>query len=245
MPTNAGLKLFRSIKKFVERQMSPYLRGVDQLAQDVRNIPSASHVRMLIEREISGRLAADMSAAIDAAISNLPTEERMVATIEAKVASIRGQKGDDGKSVTADDVMPALEQYLERRIAQWELDFERRATERHDRMISTFRQPKDGVDGADGKDGASIEDFEISADGRSITVSIKLGGEYQKRTAYLDVPIYRDVYESGRSYQKSDIVTYGGSWWIAVDNTSGDDYPSKSPRWKLCVKQGRPGKDAA
>lgn len=55
------------------------------------------------------------------------------------------------------------------------------------------------------------------------------------------VPIDRGVYKAG-TYQKSDVVTYGGSQWIALRETK-----SKPPSddWRCQVQRGRDGKDAA
>jgi len=58
----------------------------------------------------------------------------------------------------------------------------------------------------------------------------------------LEHPVYRDVYRSDVEYQKGDMVTYGGSVWVAqVDKPT--DKPGISEQWKLAVKRGRDGKD--
>jgi hypothetical protein len=62
----------------------------------------------------------------------------------------------------------------------------------------------------------------------------------------LFVPYVRDmgVWGEGRSYLKGDGVTWGGSFWIAQDDTA--DKPEASAKsWRLAVKRGRDGKDFA
>jgi hypothetical protein len=52
------------------------------------------------------------------------------------------------------------------------------------------------------------------------------------------------VWGEGRSYLKGDGVTWGGSFWIAQDDTA--DKPEASAKsWRLAVKRGRDGKDFA
>jgi hypothetical protein len=57
------------------------------------------------------------------------------------------------------------------------------------------------------------------------------------------IPEYRGVWQEGQQYEKSDLTTYGGSMWIALDNTTARPSTHESS-WKLCVKAGRDGKDA-
>lgn len=106
-----------------------------------------------------------------------------------------------------------------------------------------------GQDGAPGRDGtleqAGLEQVDertwrlVRADGTPVS------GEF-----HAAVVLDRGVYQAGRTYEKGDGVTFGGSFWIAQDATSekpGDG----ATRWRLAVKAGRegregkPGKDGA
>lgn len=58
-----------------------------------------------------------------------------------------GRDGADGKSITVDDMAPVLES----KMAEWALDFERRAQDVLQRAIDRMPAPKDGRDGRDGK----------------------------------------------------------------------------------------------
>lgn len=139
--------------------------------------------------------------------------------------------------------MEAITPIIDAAQARSALELERSAQERVQRgvdagiqiAVAKMRQPEDG---------RGIEDIRFSLDGRELVVETRIGGESTQQRIKLDIPIYRDVHRSGHTYEKGDIVTYGGSWWIALDDIGQEDYPSKSPKWRLCVKQGRPGKDA-
>lgn|GEM_PF-5483257 len=62
------------------------------------------------------------------------------------------------------------------------------------------------------------------------------------KTLHFDVPIFRGAFSEARRYEKSDIVTHGGSWHIALASTKQS--PKDDPqRWRLTVKRGINGKD--
>jgi hypothetical protein len=57
------------------------------------------------------------------------------------------------------------------------------------------------------------------------------------------VPIDRGVFKEGEPYVRGDVVTWGGSLWIAQKATSAKpDSPDSG--FRLAVKRGRDGKDA-
>lgn len=60
----------------------------------------------------------------------------------------------------------------------------------------------------------------------------------------MPVPLYRDLWMEGKAYEAGDMVTWGGSMWIAMkDTTAKPDLPTAESRaWKLCVKRGKDGK---
>jgi integrin beta 3 len=56
------------------------------------------------------------------------------------------------------------------------------------------------------------------------------------------VPLYRGVYQSGRAYERGDLVTFGGSIFHANDDTA--DKPEEMGRiWTLAAKRGRDGRN--
>lgn len=138
----------------------------------------------------------------------------------------------DGKSVTLDDVRP----FLEAETARWQLEFERRATDVLQRAVEGIPKPKDG------RDALSVEDFEVTLEGRVFTFALRCGENVVKREIKVPFPLDRGTYRSGESYEKGDVVTYGGSQWIAKKDTN-ESPPSDA--WRLCVKKGKDGKGSA
>lgn len=98
-----------------------------------------------------------------------------------------------------------------------------------------------GQDGAPGRDGtlegASLEQLDerswrlVRADGTALT------GIFRAPTV-LD----RGVYQAGRTYEKGDGVTFGGSFWIAQDAT-GEKPGDGATKWRLAVKKGSDGRE--
>jgi hypothetical protein len=144
----------------------------------------------------------------------------------------------DGKSVTIEDVEPILEVAVSR----WALDFERRAHDVLQTAVERLPKPKDGEKGEPGNDGFGIEDFVQRGD-RTVVAIYKRGDETIEQEFKFPAVIDRGVFKSGSDYEQGDGVTYGGSFWIAQKDNS--DIPGNSDAWRLAVKRGRDGKDAA
>lgn len=110
------------------------------------------------------------------------------------------------------------------------------------------RDGKDGEagrDGSNGRDGFSLNHFdaEVMEDGR--TLLLKFADETDVGFAVeLAIPtmIYRGVFKDGQSYERGDMVTWGGSLWHCDDVTA--DKPGEGAKaWTLAAKRGRDGKD--
>ena len=98
---------------------------------------------------------------------------------------------------------------------------------------------RDGKDGANGKDGLGVGDFDVEYDGeRTIKLRWKNGEREVERSFTMANMLYRGVWESGRTYEAQDVVSFGGSGFVALKKTKnkpeGDD-------WQLFVKRGLPG----
>jgi integrin beta 3 len=99
------------------------------------------------------------------------------------------------------------------------------------------------MDGKDGKDGLGLDDMieEYADDGRTLVRRYLRDGnvikEFQHRSAAM---LYRGVWRS-KSYLKGDVVTHGGSSFVALADT--DAKPELSSDWQLANKRGRDGKD--
>lgn len=99
-----------------------------------------------------------------------------------------------------------------------------------------------GRDGINGRDG-TLENLKALYDGeRTVTFCFKDGTPIEGGVVTFPVPIYRGVFVDGKTYDAADMVTWGGSTWLANTETfvkPGDG----SKAWTLCVKKGRDGKD--
>lgn len=99
-------------------------------------------------------------------------------------------------------------------------------------MIEALPKPKDGLDGIGFDDLGLVEE----TDGIYLRFA---RGENVKRFR-LPVVIDRGIYREGL-YRSGDGVTYGGSFWIAQEDTT--EKPDGGKGWRLAVKRGRDGKD--
>lgn len=144
-----------------------------------------------------------------------------------------GAPGVDGKSVALEDVLSALDDKDEARFAKWALGVERRVYDAAEKAIAAMPVPKDGVDGL------RVEDLQLV--GR--TLQLKSGDQVLK-SIVLPMPVYRGVFDDGETYDVHDMVTFGGSVWVAVSGEGIRGKPGTVDAWKLAVKKGRDGRDA-
>jgi integrin beta 3 len=151
-----------------------------------------------------------------------------------------GERGQDGTSVTLDEVVEKLDSMQ----ATWALDFERRAMELFHNVVSKMQAPRDGKDGRDGVDGLGFDDLTMEYDGERTVKFVFARGE-QRKEFPMRVPaiIHRGIYKKDAKYEDGDLVTWGGSMWLAKSETEGKQ-PGTHASWQLVVKHGRDGKDA-
>lgn len=167
--------------------------------------------------------------------------EALVETVVKRLPEVRdgadGQNGADGRSVTLDDVRPVLEAET----ARWQLAFERRATDMLRDVIEKMPVPRDGMDGAPGRDAFSVDDFEVTLEGRVFTFALRCGERVVEKQIKVSFPVDKGTYRSGATYEKGDVVTFGGSQWIALKDTS-----ARPPHddWRCQVRRGTDGKGA-
>lgn len=140
-----------------------------------------------------------------------------------------GKDGLDGKPLTLADVAD----WLDGNFAKWALPAERRVFELGEKAVAAMPKPRDGVDGL------SADDIEIV--GRSLR--FKRAGKVIKE-ATLDFPMWRGVYDDAETYDAHDMVTFGGSVWIATEGDGTKRPGNEGSAWRLAVKKGRDGRDA-
>lgn len=102
-------------------------------------------------------------------------------------------------------------------------------------------QGKAGADGRDGKDGMSIEDFEVTLEGRTFTFALRCGERVVTKEIKVGFPLDRGVWKHGTTYEKGDVVTFGGSQWIALKDGATSKPPSDE--WRCQVSRGKDGRD--
>lgn len=91
------------------------------------------------------------------------------------------------------------------------------------------------------RDGFGFDDVSINYDGeRALTIRFTKDDNVKEFPFILPIPIYRGVYKDDGMYLKGDAVTWGGSIWIAQEDTNV--HPRNNVGWKLAVKAGRDGR---
>lgn len=105
-----------------------------------------------------------------------------------------------------------------------------------------------GKDGDPGKDGEvfTLDDFDIIPldDERSFKFCFTRGDVLHSFEFAFPVVLDRGVWAEGKAYEKGDATTWAGSLWIAQRDAPGKPDTADSG-WRLSVKKGRDGKDAA
>lgn len=108
------------------------------------------------------------------------------------------------------------------------------------------RDGVDGTHGKDGRDGLGFDDLSVLHDGeRGFTFRFQRGDVVKDFTFSIPALLDRGVYVEGRTYEPGDVVTWGGSMWIAKAETTArpDEHVAEGARaWRLSVKRGRDGK---
>jgi integrin beta 3 len=92
-------------------------------------------------------------------------------------------------------------------------------------------------------DRMSFDDISIDYDGeRSLVFKFVKNNETKELSVHLPIPIYRGVYRDNESYKKGDTTTWGGSIYIAQEDTDKHPRDGNGIYWKLAVKAGRDGR---
>jgi integrin beta 3 len=102
-----------------------------------------------------------------------------------------------------------------------------------------------GADGADGRDAFRLDDItlRLADDKRTIIVGFaREGAEPIERALTIAFPINRGVWKP-QAFAEGDVVTWGGSSFVATRNTTEHEKPEASDAWRLQTKRGRDGKD--
>lgn len=142
--------------------------------------------------------------------------------------------GEDGKSALQIEILPTIDEnksynrgtYATYRGGLWR-SFEKTKGMRGWEVL---------VDG--------VADIDINYDGeRAVSVkTVKASGEIVEKNFSIPSMIYKEVYREGVDYKQGDAVTYAGSVFVALEDTS-DKPATGSKAWRLAVKAGRNAND--
>lgn len=162
-----------------------------------------------------------------------PTIEEVKAAVLAEMpAPQKGEKGEDGKSFTIEEVRALVRDAVEQEQAKWALEFERRAQDTLRSACDRIPVPQNG------RDGLGFEDMTLEHDGeRKFALVFSRDGREVRKEFSLPVVLDRGYYERGKSYAPGDGVTSKGSFWIAQVDT--DLAPGESDDWRKAVSKGR------
>lgn len=162
----------------------------------------------------------------------------------------QGERGADGETPHQDTIKVMLGELVERAVAALpppepgapgkDADPLLMAKMVSDEIARQFDALRPQLKGDKGDPGAGVKDFgmDLLEDGRTIVFRC-IDAEGKEAAYELTIPwqLYRGIYEPGRKYQKGDVVTYAGSTWVALQDTS--ESPGKSAHWQLAVKRGK------
>lgn len=94
------------------------------------------------------------------------------------------------------------------------------------------------------RDGYGFDDMSCEYDGeRRVTLRFTRGDQVKEFPIDFPVVLYRGVYKDNDPYKRGDSVTWGGSLYIAQEDTDKHPRDSKGTFWKLAVKAGRDGRN--
>lgn len=213
-------------------------------------------------------------AALAEQVTALNVAEAVNAAVAEAVAALPpAEKGEDGKSVSADDLRPMVEEAVSAAVAASPKARDGRdgvdgkdglgladalidrdgnlvltmTDGRHKNMGRVVGDPgKPGEPGKPGLDGVSMSHFDTEMkDERTIVFKfVRDDSIVEMHEFSFPVLIDRGVWSDGKTYVKGDCCTWGGSLWICQRETSAKpDSPDSG--WRLAVKKGRDGKDKA
>lgn len=234
--------------------------------------PDDAHVKALIGEALAEQpapkdgtsvtlddVAPLITSAVERAVGALPqpqdgksvTLDDVRPLVAEAVAEIPAPK--DGASVTVAEVEPLIDSAVERAIAALPApkDGVGVAGALIDRKGALLLTLTDGtltdlgrVEGQNGAPGLGFDDMTVEQVGeRSFVMRFSRGEQVKEFAFAMPTLIDRGVFREGQAYHKGDCVSFGGSLWIAQDDTTAKpDGPDTG--WRLGVKKGRDGKDA-
>lgn len=242
--TPSGADVARQAAALVEIPQAPDISGLLN-AEQVQEMIRADRQKFAV----APLAPADVAREVLALLPAMPALEEIAASAAALVPSPK-----DGESFTLEQAKPLMLELAQgliptaedvaqvldaTHLAKWALDFERRAQDLLQRAVDRMPVPKDGVDGM------GFDDLVVEYDGeRTFTVALVRGERRKAHSFKLPMMLYRKVYAEKVSYDRGDVVTWGGSSWVALKDAPQGKPGDASRDWQLIVKKGRDGSSA-
>jgi hypothetical protein len=228
---------FAHIDERVEKAVNAIPRPADG------HTPTAEELWAIIQPAVSKAVSEAMGAIVSVRDVMVNRSGELVATHSDGSVRVVGQVcGRDGTSVSMDEIAEIIRREIDKLpkprdgVDGKDVDMDR-VTEIIERAISKIPLPKDG------KDGLGFDDLDVKFDNeRAFTIKFERGERVKEFPFTVPFQIYRGIYKDVESYQKNDIVVFGGSAWIASRDPSGKPGDGQDNGWKLLAKAGRDGK---
>ena len=193
------------------------------------------------------KVVADVLAKVPTPKNGEPGKDAVVdenKLVNAVLEQIPAPKdGEDGRDALQIEVLPR---------PNFAKSYPRGTYARHEGgIIRSFRDTDEGEGDIHGLGWevavAGVKDISVGIDDdcRTIRVKTTLTGKTEQVTAFqIPALIYRGIYSGANSYDKGDVVTWGGSAWHCNEADTKTSPQERTAAWTLMVKQGKPGKDA-
>lgn len=251
-----GQQMVEIVRGYVATELEP-LRS--------ENAALAAENKALAER-LAALEAREMPAKGDKGDPGEVDMEAIKALIDEAVGAIelptpeKGEPGEPGRDVDMDDVQARIDTAVKSAVEALPapkdgepgkdgLGLASAFIDRDGCLVVTFTDGSDknlglvvGKDGENGKDGETftLDDFDIEPlDERTIKMGFTRGEVMHSFELEFPVPVYRGVWKEGESYDRADMVTWGGDLWHAERATS---QKPATDDWKLAVRKGRDAK---
>ncbi len=257
-----GLEIVTAVKAHVSDVMAPVLSRLDALEKKIAEAPAP--------KDGKDADLAEVKVMIDEAIAALPPFPDLPeipelpdipAMVSEAVAAIPAPQ--DGKSVTVEELRPLVEESVSKAVSALPgakdgqpgkdgVGLAGAIIDRSGNLALTLtdgttrdlgliigKDGDPGKPGVNGADGVGFDDMDMVETDDGVFLRFTRGDVIKEWR----LPIVRDcgVYKSDETYRIGDGVTWGGSFWIAQDETA--EKPDSGKGWRLAVKKGRDGRD--
>ncbi|QOF71466.1 hypothetical protein IG197_27620 [Aminobacter sp. SR38] len=263
-----GAEIVDVVKDFMSKELAPLAARMADIEQRLAELPAPKDGKdadMDEVRRIIGAEFGDLKSAIEA-IAPAPEMPDIAALVSGAVAALPAPQ--DGKSVTAEDLRPLVEQCVAKAVEALPVPKDGNPgkdgvglagalIDRAGNLVVTLtdgttrdlgpvlgKDGDPGQPGKDGKDGFNLEDFDATVmdDGRTVLLSFERSDLSYKIELGFPVMLYRGVFTE-REYERGDTVTWAGSLWHCDAAKTTEKPGEGSSSWTLAAKRGRDGKD--